>query len=165
MTITFWYVEAERKLSQCISLYTWHLSGTRGTLARFSWINRSLIGLARHTATLERCFIFQQVGKKSKLREGNKLERAEKKKKKDKGVVKTGGETYSQSWRTVTSFSAALKNSNHSNQLDVLWWGKGRNTGNTEERTKAFNTYFCSIFGKKVSCCGPVITKCLPFQQ
>lgn len=82
VTITFWYVEAERKLSQCISLYTWHLSGTRGTLACFSWINRSLIGLARHTATLERCFIFQQVGKKSKLREGNKLERAEKKKKK-----------------------------------------------------------------------------------
>lgn len=59
----------------------------------------------------------------------------------------TGGEIHSQSWKMV-SFSKLLKNSNPSNCLDLLLQGKGRNIPNAEERTKAFNMYFCSIFGE-----------------
>lgn len=61
----------------------------------------------------------------------------------------TRGEIHSQSWKTIMSFSKLLKNSSPSNCIDLLLQGKGRNIPNTEERAKAFNTYFCSIFGEK----------------
>lgn len=46
-------------------------------------------------------------------------------------------------------FLKLFKNRNPSNCIDLLLWGKGRNIPNTEERAKAFNMYFCSIFGEK----------------
>lgn len=44
-----------------------------------------------------------------------------------KGILTTGGEIHSQSWKTIMTFSKLLKNSNPSNCIDLLLWGKGRN--------------------------------------
>lgn len=58
VTIAFGYMEGEQTPNQCIYAHTQHLSGTRGTLAYFSWTDRLLIGLPCHIPTLEHLYIF-----------------------------------------------------------------------------------------------------------
>lgn len=171
VTITLWYMEGEQRPNQRIYLHTWHSSGTRGTLPWF-FLDKQITywGSQSHPHTWPLLLILtsDKKKKKEKLRQGNRKKTRKGKKKKnktDKGAVKTGGGIHSQSWRTITSLSRVLRSGNPSDQLDLLLWEKGRNITNIEGRAKAFNTYFCSIFGKEVSCGGPVITECFPFQQ
>lgn len=98
--------------------------------------------------TPEHLYIFQRVKKKEKLREGNRKEIRKGENKIYQGILKIGGKIHTQRWKMM-SFSKLFKNSNPSNCLDLLLQGKVRNIPNTEERTKAFSTYFCSIFGEK----------------
>lgn len=87
--------------------------------------------------------------KKEILREGNRKETRKGKNQIYKGILTVGGKIHSQCWKMIMNFSKPLKNSDTSNCIDLLLHGKGRNIPNSEERAKALDAYFCSIFGEK----------------